>query len=1121
MKPNFCLSLSFDGIRLYFRGETGWTEIGEVSLEADDLTAELASLRTAAEECAPEGIRATLVIPNEQIKYITLPDRGLGDDAVRAALEGATPYSVDELTFDFAESEAGTSIAAVANETLEEAEGFAVEHAFGPVSFVAAPVEGTFPGEPFFGKTKAAGDSPVTRDDAPVSLSSISPVSDDAPTDTPAESTQDEPSEQVEDDAESPRDTNALDDEAQSDAEPDGLADEPEPTLAVAAGDDVSDEPQEEPPVEEEPVSEPDSAKAEEDTSEEEDSPVAEEAAAEVVEAVEATADDADDAAPLEEGSDEAAEPASQEPPSEPVVEDDDAAKDSEPARPAPAEPVFSSRLKTLREELGSAPPPAPPVGQPATQPSAPRLGAAQRASSSPSTGAATPMPPALAAALRKAETRETVPPREVGAASPVGIAGPVSRPATPPPPAVSKELKKKRNGLDFDALNGDRVAPPIPGAGPQAPVRSAPPALPSAPSRSDLPPPVEPVAKAAQAPSGPAETSAEIPAPPAGIAASLTAKDGPAASGRFSRFGRASKQASSKAPAAASTKPAQQGATRTDAEKERLTVFGARRKEQEVGGKPRFLGLILTAVLVLLMAAVAAWATFAPASFSRVLGLSDSPASVSETGPDGQTPALAAEPPAVNPAPASQAVEPTPLPASESPVAPGSIPTGEMLISGTGSLLPDPDLLRALAAPTPADAVAEAPGAVLSPAAAERFYAATGVWLRAPRLSEEPQPATLGTVTRLVNAPPPSIQAAPELPRMAPDPVLAARVNPPPPDMRFERDDRGFLLATPEGTVTPYGLIIYAGSPSIVPPTRPGTPPVVEPPEEAVVASPAPVEEAAPTEIAEAPAGPTGDPPASEETARIVVDATESLASEALAVLEQVPARPDARISTAGALNAAAIDLNGLRPALRPDDQVPDALLPEVELASFVGPRPPLRPEGLAPVEETPTEEEAPPSSDVEDALAGILAGAADPLATATPLAVASTIRPDSRPRNFDRVVQQARARQSQPSTPSPSSGAQPEQVSNAAAQPSGPVPQTVASAATQENAINLRQINLIGVYGRPSDRHALVRLANGRYVRVSVGDRLDGGRVAAINDNTLNYVKSGRTLTLEIPSG
>jgi len=67
-------------------------------------------------------------------------------------------------------------------------------------------------------------------------------------------------------------------------------------------------------------------------------------------------------------------------------------------------------------------------------------------------------------------------------------------------------------------------------------------------------------------------------------------------------------------------------------------------------------------------------------------------------------------------------------------------------------------------------------------------------------------------------------------------------------------------------------------------------------------------------------------------------------------------------------------------------------------------------------------------------------------------------------------------------------------------------------------ENAMSLREINLIGVYGTPNDRRALVRLENGRYVRVSVGDSLDGGQVSAISDSALNYVRRGRTITLEI---
>ena len=96
-----------------------------------------------------------------------------------------------------------------------------------------------------------------------------------------------------------------------------------------------------------------------------------------------------------------------------------------------------------------------------------------------------------------------------------------------------------------------------------------------------------------------------------------------------------------------------------------------------------------------------------------------------------------------------------------------------------------------------------------------------------------------------------------------------------------------------------------------------------------------------------------------------------------------------------------------------------------------------------------------------------------------------------------------------------------QPVDVSAAALAPSGPIPGGVAQAATQENVLTLREINLIGVYGRPDQRRALVRLANGRYLRVGVGDSLDGGQVSAIGDNVLNYVKRGRTISLEIPNG
>ncbi|MEM9318544.1 MAG: hypothetical protein AAGA70_06015 [Pseudomonadota bacterium] len=102
----------------------------------------------------------------------------------------------------------------------------------------------------------------------------------------------------------------------------------------------------------------------------------------------------------------------------------------------------------------------------------------------------------------------------------------------------------------------------------------------------------------------------------------------------------------------------------------------------------------------------------------------------------------------------------------------------------------------------------------------------------------------------------------------------------------------------------------------------------------------------------------------------------------------------------------------------------------------------------------------------------------------------------------------------------PTPAPAAEP-QVAPPAVEPDIPSNASVSRSATVENAINLREINLIGVRGSADNRTALVRLASGRFVTVAVGDRLDGGRVAAIGTDSLQYVRNGRNITLEAPSG
>ncbi|MEM1432182.1 MAG: hypothetical protein AAGG09_22210, partial [Pseudomonadota bacterium] len=187
--------------------------------------------------------------------------------------------------------------------------------------------------------------------------------------------------------------------------------------------------------------------------------------------------------------------------------------------------------------------------------------------------------------------------------------------------------------------------------------------------------------------------------------------------------------------------------------------------------------------------------------------------------------------------------------------------------------------------------------------------------------------------------------------------------------------------------------------------------------------------------------------------------------------------------------------------------------------------------------------------------------------LASASALAVAAAPGPRARPTNIAQIAaraqrstadaqaqqatasaaltpEAARPTAAQPEAPAPSAGAPSASAPSASAQaaaasaaaapapnapiirrsdriqPAQPSSALVARQATQRNALRLNRVTLIGVYGSASQRRALVRLPSGRYVKVQVGDRLDGGRVSAISRTELQYTKSGRAVTIEMPS-
>ncbi len=153
MKPEFALSLSDERIDLLGRTPEGWAHLGAVDPSQGDLATNMAALRARALAIAPGGFRTKLVLPPSQVLFADIaapgPDRDSRSAQIAAALEGRTPYRAEELVFDWSGKGKVVQVAVVARLTLDEAEGFAEEHEFAPVSFVTVPETGQFAGEPF------------------------------------------------------------------------------------------------------------------------------------------------------------------------------------------------------------------------------------------------------------------------------------------------------------------------------------------------------------------------------------------------------------------------------------------------------------------------------------------------------------------------------------------------------------------------------------------------------------------------------------------------------------------------------------------------------------------------------------------------------------------------------------------------------------------------------------------------------------------------------------------------------------------------------------------------------------------------------------------------------------
>ncbi|EAQ23965.1 hypothetical protein [Roseovarius sp. 217] len=479
------------------------------------------------------------------------------------------------------------------------------------------------------------------------------------------------------------------------------------------------------------------------------------------------------------------------------------------------------------------------------------------------------------------------------------------------------------------------------------------------------------------------------------------------------------------------------------DDEAQRMTIFGAR-SQPVTRGKPRFLGLILTAVLLLFLVGVAAWSTiFSQDGVSGLFGRSEPEIAV--------TPAYDLEPDVETES------DPDPSSPTDSDVVLTPPPAQDAPVQDTGA---DPTV----AAPEVVAAAPETPQE-LTPEQALTRYAATGIWQLAPDAPAQAETTDVGefyltSIDEAVNFQ--DAVALPSAPDVEADQRPETPASPAPPGTEFTLDARGFVQATPEGALTPDGVTVRAGPPPVRPPETP--------------------------------------------TRALPVPGLEQSAESA----------------------AEAARLGGIRPRTRPENLIEQqergALsgLTRSELAAL---RPRNRPQSV--IEAAAAAAAPPPAPEVQPAtvssasLAAALIEANRGAVAGTeslPQAVGVSIKPKLRPQDLERA---ARAPAQGQATPGEDEEPEVQTAAAARVAPNIPTSASVARSATETNAINLRNVNLIGVYGSPQSRRALVRLSNGRYQKVQVGDRLDGGQVSAIGDTELRYNKRGRDVVLRMPKG
>lgn len=1181
MKPNFALKLSNDGIELLHRSTAGWQSVGTVDFANDDVSQGCARLLEDAATLAPEGIRTKLVLPDSEVRYTSLVAPGPTDQArryqIEAELEALTPYSIDELAYDWSVEEDYALVAICARETLNEAESFAEGYGFNPVSFVALAPNGEFNGEPFLGETLTArtlladGDT-VQRDVDPVRVTGKAKI--EAPNSTESPPPEAKPAESKTAEPKS-TDPKPVDPKAQAAAPAASKPAAPKPAAPQPAAlkpeapdaaetEIVARKPAAPKPVAAQPADKPKAPEAPKAPDAPKDEAASKGAGAILPHLARGRAPQNTEETGKDTGKDTGAKPAApvasakSEAKSEAHPEASTGAETKSPLsmisgakasgakvgglvrrmgtnlrREKAAEAKAENAGQNAAGNAGDLPPAAP-------KPVAPKTPIAPAASAKPEGAKPVAKPdtvgegaaPAAFASRRQAE-KPTVAASTPKSADQTGQT-PGGRLAVLPQtqggqpngnkPPLPVRLRRKARRTVRKALGL-----PVQGPGRHGQVNQAGPGK-AGPNqavsgKADL-------GKAAAAANAGPQAKGQM--PPRDVPVALT----PVGANRG--------EVVSEPIVAASRPPADQRAKASEAEA--LTIFGARGNQPSTGNWVQR-GFLAGGAALLLGLAVAIWMLYFNGAAVQTpvadgaghgnsvqlagAGSTDAPSGV--LGSDQPVDAAASGDAGGITAPEAVASTTDPVEAQAVAEAAPEAGTATDPNAGLSAAIPtDPDALidrlveEAIGTPD-LDAVLTDPTDPVQAAQPETTQLAETEPAQAQPTQAQPQPTELAGATGMGAASsdsPAVAQAQSDVVRMslpsgldvpATDEVAFNPPSPPPPfGAEFTLNEQGLVEATPDGALTPSGVTVFAGRPAAVPGARP-----------AAIAALAP------------------QPVEPEVTRTSDIALAERLASEGAEVTYDDTPREDPALAGARPrARTARIEALAPQPAATetPDDPQQDAALsdpvaedpvsgdapPETQTAELQTPPPggvslrALRPQPRPTDLVQPTGGAADAAA-VDEAVTAALNGDSDGVGLEgsdafLEEAVARSLVPGDRPADLAERAERVLAALRENPAPDESGAGETASRAVGGSQPSIPSSASVARQATERNAIRLGRLNLIGVFGTDSRRRALVRTSSGRVRRVEVGDRLDGGRVTAIGSDELIYTKNGRTERLEL---